>query len=84
MRLGPSGSWHVRISCWTGACFQQSIPKGYLDRLVKKSAGPVIASITITIVTTCTTTTIEMKKDYRDRWLGVTFVLFLLLSVTGG
>jgi hypothetical protein len=66
MRLGPSGSWHVRNSWWTGALFQQSIPKEYLDQLLKKSAGPVIASITITIVTTCTTTTIEMKKDYRD------------------
>jgi hypothetical protein len=47
MRLGPSGGWHVWISCSPGALFQQSVPKECLDRHLKKSAGPVTASITI-------------------------------------
>jgi hypothetical protein len=43
--------WHVQISCSPGALFQQSVPKECLDRCLKKSAWPVTASITITMLT---------------------------------
>jgi hypothetical protein len=64
--LGFSPAWNLLWTWWTGQAFQQSVPNPAVERSVKCQPRP--ATITITAVTACTTTTtIEMKKDHRDR-----------------